>query len=53
VLRPAVKPADPVAPVAWVCQLGEVPAGMQTVDLPGAASNLMDRRYLPSACRKG
>lgn len=52
VLRPAVQSADPVAPVAWVCQLGEVPAGMQTVDLPGAASNLMDRRYLPAACRK-
>ncbi|PKO29183.1 MAG: prepilin-type cleavage/methylation domain-containing protein [Betaproteobacteria bacterium HGW-Betaproteobacteria-9] len=52
VMRPAVTLSEVAAAVAWVCQDGEEPEGTQTADLPATAKNLMDRRYLPAACRK-
>jgi prepilin-type N-terminal cleavage/methylation domain-containing protein len=52
VMRPAMRLSEAAAAVAWVCQDGEVPEGMQTTDLPATAKNLMDRRHLPAACRK-
>lgn len=52
VMRPAVRLSEAAVAVAWVCQDGEVPEGTQTADLPATAKNLVDRRYLPAACRK-
>lgn len=52
VLRPATKPGDALAPLAWVCQFGEGLEGLQVADMPAAAKNPMADRYLPAACRK-
>lgn len=52
VLRPATKPGDALAPLAWVCQFGEGLEGLQVADMPAAATNPMASRYLPAACRK-
>lgn len=52
VLRPASRPTDALSPLAWVCQFGEGPQGMQMPEMPASATNLMDGRYLPAVCRK-
>lgn len=52
VLRPATRPGDPLAPLAWVCQFGGGPPGLQVAPMPTSATNLMESRYLPAACRQ-
>lgn len=52
VLRPAIRPADALSPLAWACQFGEGPQGMQVAEMPVTATNLMESRYLPAVCRK-
>lgn len=51
VMRPALARGLALAPLLWVCQSAPVPDDAWVAEMPAAAKNLLDRRYLPPSCR--
>lgn len=51
-LRPAFNPTYPTGPIAWVCEGGPVPEGLQVVGEITNANSVIDEKVLPPRMQK-